>query len=165
MAIKWYYSVRSIKTWRRISSLSICSFCSSEQKNVWFWSMDFIMLPSSALLYSQRSPLCLIHDSAAGHFFKDSLGKDHMAILIIIVNVFVTVLNLFGEMRHFSFNPFSLFQNIVLIIFSKSQEYHSQIWISLWATLFLSNYFLKNKLFFIDWYTYKSLFQIQLFNS
>jgi len=68
---------------------------------MWFRSMNFVVYPSSTLLYPQSPPLCIGQEShGLGQLLGDLLREDHMTILEMTVLILVTVFNLLGMMRH-----------------------------------------------------------------
>ena len=59
------------------------------------------MDPAARLLDVERAPLVLKEESVVGHLLVNVLRQEHVAVLILVILVFFTVLDLFREVRHF----------------------------------------------------------------
>lgn len=78
-----------IPIWREPCK-GICSFWPSKEENMRLWLVDFIVGPSSRLLYSKGSPLLLIEKlSFVCYFLVDLFGEDNMPVLVVSISVFL----------------------------------------------------------------------------
>lgn len=123
IVIVWLFSVGCFKAKGRVASLWVSSFGSSEEENVRFRSVNFVVRPASALLHAKRAPLRFVHDAIARHFLKSVLGQNHMAVLVVVIHVLVAVLDFFRIVRHSSFLSFAS----SLVICAKSFAFFSYV--------------------------------------
>ena len=95
--------VQFCETMTRIghASVRVRAQGSAEEENERLRLVDFIVDPAARLLHAQLSPLLLKKKSALWELLVDGLGKQHMAILKIIICVLFTVFDFVREMWHF----------------------------------------------------------------
>ena len=93
-------SLVAIEAWGRETSIGVGAFGSSEEEDVGFRSVDFVVDPTSALLNTKASPFHFGEESATGHLFVCMFGEDDVSILVEVIKVLVRVLDFVGEMGH-----------------------------------------------------------------
>ena len=69
---------------------------STEEKNVGLRAMVGVVFPSTALLDTQSTPLSVAKSPGLGQALGLVLGKDHVPVLELTVQVLLTILNLFS---------------------------------------------------------------------
>ena len=97
---KIIYTLFLLEVWWWKTCLWISILWSSEKKNEWFWLVDFIVHPSSALSDTEDSPFHLIKKFVSWNLLVHILRQKHMPVLIQVITVFLAILDFVWEMWH-----------------------------------------------------------------